>query len=152
MRRPNDHMIENYHFIRQPYGCWTWLLARRNGYGVVSVSGRQWTAHRWAYLLSKGPIPKGLLVCHSCDNPACVNPEHLWLGTQLANRRDAVRKNRQACGERQGKAKLTDAEVLFCREHAGIPVKYLAEFFKVCESTIYQVLSRQIWKHLRKGR
>jgi hypothetical protein len=74
-------------------GCWVWKRARnRDGYGVY----RHRKAHRYAYEQAKGPIPAGLLVCHSCDNPPCVNPDHLWLGTVKQNAVDAARKGRFA--------------------------------------------------------
>ena len=75
--------------------CWPWRGRRlRSGYGRLVLRGRQIAAHRIAYELSNGPVPTGLLVCHSCDNPPCCNPLHLWIGTHQDNMDDMMAKGR----------------------------------------------------------
>ncbi len=75
--------------------CWVWTAHRsRRGYGTFDVEGASQQAHRVAWALSHGPIPHGMLVCHHCDNPSCVRPEHLFLGTALDNSRDRIAKGR----------------------------------------------------------
>ena len=85
-------------------GCWLWAgRLNEHGYGTTTVTHRtgvyrSWYAHRVAWLLHRGPIPKGLCVLHRCDNRACVNPDHLWLGTRRDNQRDMVKKGRSMEG------------------------------------------------------
>ena len=77
--------------------CWTWMARRqpRGGYGQFQLDGRTRSAHRVAWTLTNGPIPDGLCVLHRCDNPPCVNPEHLWLGTKAENNQDMTEKGRR---------------------------------------------------------
>lgn len=78
----------------QPNGCIAWTGYTNGGYGQLMVGGRTYRAHRLAWELEHGPIPDGLLVCHTCDNPSCCNVDHLFLGTDLDNNRDKERKRR----------------------------------------------------------
>lgn len=87
----------------QPNGCWLWHGGKtKAGYGQVYVAGKNRRVHRAVYEAMVGPIPPGLFLCHHCDRPACVNPEHLYIGTPLDNSRDRVRRSRSACGECNG--------------------------------------------------
>ncbi len=99
-------------------GCWNWLMCKNNrGYGATKYKGKRWLAHRLSYTLYKGKIPKGLLVCHTCDNPSCVNPNHLWFGTDQDNSDDKIKKGRdnKAKGENHCRCKLSDQEVFEIR-------------------------------------
>lgn len=94
--------------------CWPWMATKNGvGYGKFTLGvNNKVLAHRYSYEAANGPIPDGVLVCHKCDNPQCVNPAHLFLGTHKDNMEDAVRKGRQARGARLPQTKLTDAQVL----------------------------------------
>jgi hypothetical protein len=151
-----------------PDSCWLWRAGRTpEGYGKHKVNGRAWRAHRLVWVLVNGPIPAGMEVCHDCpggDNPSCVNPAHLWLGTRLQNAGDMVAKGRSARGDRHrtrlypernhrgelhGSARLTQAQVDEIRA-LHRPGEYgsrrLSRRFGVSMSTIHRILSRQSWK------
>lgn len=92
-----------------PSGCWLWTLScGHHGYGQLAVDHRHRQAHRVAWELTHGPIPAGQCVCHRCDTPPCVNPDHLFLGTQADNIRDAVAKGRLVFAKHL--RKLTDVQ------------------------------------------
>lgn len=79
----------------EPSECWEWKGAKgTGGYGIFSANGKAYRAHRFSYELHVGPIPKGMYICHQCDNPCCCNPAHLFAGTPTDNNRDRSRKGR----------------------------------------------------------
>lgn len=121
-------------------GCWEWSGSRHpTGYGFVGI-GRQKVdyAHRISWVLANGEIPDGMFVCHSCDNPPCLNPAHLFLGTVEDNNRDMFVKRRHAYGERNGHAMLSDSDVEKIRAdlNAGVSPAVLAERWSVGASYI----------------
>ena len=134
-------------------GCWIWTGCRAgNGYGALKVNQRQYGAHQYAYLLFRGPLSDGAMVCHHCDNPLCVNPQHLFLGTALDNVRDMFSKGRQPI--RRGSAacsKLNESQVLEIRDLAGRPgikTAELAKRFGVKPATIRAVIRKRNWRHI----
>lgn len=139
--------------------CWLWTGGKKSkaGYGQIGMGGKgapQQLAHRFSYELHNGPITDGRLVMHSCDNPRCVNPDHLSLGTYSENTQDAVQKGRWKsipplhCGEWQHNSKLTADDVRLIRDNQDISSKELAMRFGVNLSSIQKVRSRKTWKHI----
>lgn len=129
-------------------GCHEWTSCiMPNGYGQMHYKGKTAYAHRVAYEIYKGEIPENLFVMHSCDNRKCVNPDHLSLGTFDDNMIDMVKKSRQASGERNSHAKLTNEQVLKIREIAK-PHNAIAKEFNVSRTTVSEIKARKIWKHI----
>jgi hypothetical protein len=134
-------------------GCWLWTGgAHPNGYG--GTSGGKELAHRASWRLFRGPIPKGLHVLHRCDVRLCVNPAHLFLGTQADNLRDCREKGRARFpgvrGERNTRSRLTAESVKSIRELAAIGTRQvaLAREFGVTRNAIAHVVSRKTWTHI----
>lgn len=132
-------------------GCSLWLGAVTNrGYGKMSVAGCPQLAHRIAYREYNGPIPIGLNVLHRCDTPSCINPDHLFLGTQKDNMADCARKNRHGLGERNSIAVLTEEAVREIRQQvvSGSTDRQIAVKFGVHPRTIRDVRTKETWKHI----
>lgn len=135
-------------------GCWLWTSAiGSRGYGVFWVGGgKSRFAHRISWELANGvAVPDGMVVMHSCDRPACVNPSHLSTGTNKDNSEDAVRKLRHAFGERnKGGGKLTDQQVLEMKrlQADGYGCSRLSRMFNVSTQTAKAIKRGRIWKHI----
>ena len=133
-------------------GCWQWSgRLSPSGYGRFMTQGKGVTASRYFYEILVGPIPEGLFVCHKCDNRACVNPEHLFLGTQKDNIQDCIKKGRHrpTRGVDRPAAKLTEDDV---RKIRAIYRKgegpYLAWQFGVSRGVITNIVARKAWRHV----
>lgn len=132
-------------------GCWLWTASvDSSGYGHFGIaSSRPTKAHRIAYRLFKGDIPRGLFVCHKCDVPSCVNPDHLFLGTPADNTSDRDQKKRTAVGRRNGKSKLTDEIVISIRALSkSFSERQIARLIGIHRSTVNAVLSGRTWSHV----
>ncbi len=155
---PVEKRLAKY-IIKDPEtGCWNWISATvSKGYGVLSVNGKMQYVHRLVWEREHGPIPNGMQVCHSCDNPRCCNPEHLFLGTRSDNMLDMVNKGRdrnfrtmplRRKGEDHPQAKLTWAIVREIRDkHASGNYTYrkLAEEYRLGTGYISDILRRRRW-------
>lgn len=124
-------------------GCWIWTGATLSagGYGSIRVDKKSTRAHRLAYELTRGPIPPNTLLRHTCDNPKCVNPDHLLLGTHRENTKDAIERGQHQVGERSVLSILSTEAVTTIRAaiSAGVPGRYLAKQFGVSESLISKI-------------
>lgn len=136
--------------------CWLWTGTRKaHGYGVIRIDNKVWRAHRLSWTLFGGEIPSDKDVLHRCDTPRCVNPDHLFLGTQADNMRDMQQKGRKAIGnanpakgEKHGRAKLTAgqvAEIRHAYEHGATQTR-LASIYGVSHTAISDIIRRKNWK------
>lgn len=151
--------------------CWIWRGATQyKGYGVIGRGGRGMgneSAHRYSYMIHVGEIPKGMCVCHRCDTPACVNPFHLFLGTNADNSSDMVRKGRHYMtvdpsrirrgfkmkpsaiqrGSQQSAAKLSEGDIPIIRK-LNLPQREIASIYGVDQALIQRIRSRKSWAHI----
>lgn len=132
--------------------CWLWKGRRdANGYGVIDINHRPQLAHRVAYFLAKPNADQSLMVCHSCDNPPCCNPAHLWLGTQADNTADMDSKGRRRVGTRRGeasnKAKLTAAQALDIFRSSDNSV-VLGARYGISKTAVQYIKRGKNWAHV----
>ena len=155
---PSNTRIRFWERVERTDNCWEWVGARNlSGYGHLWIAGGNISAHRISWLLHYGSIPSGMLICHHCDNPGCVNPQHLFLGTQKENLADRERKgrtpkgdrssrrlhlDRYPTGERHYKAKFSIDEVLSIKQAVanGSCQRKLARQYEVHKDTIWRVV------------
>lgn len=139
--------------VNKTDGCWEWTAGKTHGYGTMLGYGKLVRSNRLSWELHFGPIPEGMQVCHHCDNRGCVNPAHLFLGTNQDNVNDMVAKGRNRCGDVRGEdhplSKLTEANVLEIRERSGSESQTkLAREYGVSQSLISVVIRREAWTHI----
>lgn len=135
-------------------GCWIWKGPKdQDLYGIIGGyphQGKNIRATHASWLIHRGPIPEGKRLCHTCDHPPCVNPEHLFLGTDAENQADAARKGRKLRGERNNMAKLVTWQVLEIRAKASEGSSYAAisRIYGVTPEAISLIVKRRNWKHI----
>jgi hypothetical protein len=143
--------------LAHPDRCWLWTASvGSHGYGMFQSDTGLITAPRYAWTITYGPVPDGLFVLHTCDVRRCVNPHHLWLGTQADNVHDCMRKGRWVsnAGCRRGAdfhtAKLTEADVVEIRRAhaAGSTYKVIAAMYGIDRTNVGCIVRRQTWKHV----
>lgn len=154
MNRKGAHLDPDYFwsFVDASSGCWLWNGHKNTGgYGHISVNGKLVLAHRHAWTLMNGAIPDGKYCLHHCDTPACVNPDHLYLGTYKDNARDREQRGRgnHYTGEQHGAAKLTREQVdqILSRHSAGERQAALAREFNVNYRTVHAIVRGTTWRN-----
>lgn len=146
-RKPGYESLEDafwHHVEPAPWdSCWEWVGARATfGYGTMGYSNRQWLAHRASWIIHFGPIPDGMEVCHTCDNPSCVNPYHLFLGSHLDNMRDMATKGRHPMMGR-----ITEEDVREIRRLAegGMSQQKIAKHYGIVQQQVSRIVRRERW-------
>lgn len=152
--------IDRFHesYIPEPNsGCWLWLGTIRgsNEYGAIKVDGKTVAAHRFSWTIHNGEIPDCLLVLHRCDTPACVNPNHLFLGNHADNQHDKMAKGRigdvgtktPLLGRMNARAKLTDEIVLSIRGDARSQ-REIASAHGISQCLVHNIKARKTWRHI----
>jgi hypothetical protein len=140
--------------VRKAETCWFWTAATKaNGYGTIGRGGRgkgMEYAHRVSWEIHNGPVPKGLMVLHKCDVRACVNPDHLFLGTCDDNLKDCAAKGRMHPGEKNAGHKLKEQDVRLVRQLAasGIVHRLIAQAFGISRGQVGRIVDRTKWRHV----
>lgn len=130
-------------------GCWLWIAhCDKDGYGILPGNHASIRAHRFSFIHHHGPIDDGMVICHKCDNPGCVNPDHLFAGTTKDNCHDMLSKGRDMMvGSKNNKAKLSESDVVKIRD-SNLSSESLAREFNVSKSTIKRIKNRTQWRHV----
>lgn len=142
-------------FVKRESGCWEWIGSKgKHGYGVMVVDGKSLRANRLAFKVYNKPLSEEQLACHHCDNPSCVNPDHLYAGTGLTNAYDRISRGRSAShvGELNELSKLTDDAVIYIRNawrKERVRQSDLAQMFDVSPSLISKVVNHHVWGHVK---
>ena len=142
-----DDSVRFWSKVKKGDGCWEWLAGKDNkGYGRFHLNGKSTIAHRTALKFSGVDIPDDMFACHKCDNPACVNPDHIFIGTCADNLRDMAEKGRSTHGEKNPNAKLCLNDVLLIRDLCKTQAQtVIAEWFGISSATVSCIHRRKRW-------
>lgn len=138
-------------YVIKSDACWIWNgYKNQRGYGYIKVIGKFIQTHRMSWVMHYGDIPEGLCVLHKCDNPSCVRPDHLFIGTFHDNTLDAMKKGRICKGEQVGISKLKEWQVLKIRSLylEGISITNIAKRFAMSRAETSKIIHRNVWKHI----
>lgn len=134
-------------------GCWNWTGHKNScGYGSITISGKSILAHRVSYQVFVEEIKEGYVICHKCDNPSCINPDHLFQGTLQDNQKDSFRKGRNPYFVRRGNnhrfSKLKESDIPVIREQLclGVSPTKIAKVYGVDDTTIFSIKNRKTWR------
>jgi hypothetical protein len=151
--------LENAIKINPENGCHEWQLALSVGYGTISIKNRSYRAHRIAWsVYNEREIPEGMVIMHTCDNPKCINPEHLQLGTVADNNLDKKNKGRQSkigrkfnppSGTLNGRAKLNEDTIRLIRAEVGLNQRELADKYGITSAVMNKIVNFKLWKHVK---
>ena len=132
--------------------CWEWTASTWNGYGRFKVGDNMFSAHRLAYSFVYGPIPDGMYVCHHCDNPCCVKPNHLFLGTNSDNQLDSAAKGRKPDrrGQKHPLSRLVENDVHEIRRlcSLGVKQKLIGKMWKISQQHVSEIVNQIKWGHI----
>lgn len=130
---------------------WKWKGSKDGcGYGRIKINGKYHSAHRVSYIIFNGEIPEGMSVLHSCDNPGCVNPKHLHLGTQADNMREMAERGRSQRGENHNNSKLTNKQVIDIRKkyELGLSQTVIGKEYNISNRYVSMIVNKKRWKHI----
>lgn len=151
---PERHQRLFWEKVDKSCECWNWIGGKfSNGYGMVRYNRKNFSAHRLSYAMAYGEVPSGKIVCHKCDNPSCVNPSHLFVGTYRDNIQDMIRKGRKAnsSGEANGQAKLTEGQVKEIKiryAEGNVSHNELAKEYNVSSALIGLITQGKVWANV----
>jgi len=151
-RKPNT-IDKFWQRVAKTESCWLWkgTVNKYNGRGMFKLNDKYYQVHRLSYELKFGAIPDGILICHKCDIPLCVNPDHLFPGTQQDNINDCVSKKRNAFGYKNWNTKLTEEKVRIIRKtdfSAHGSQAMMARLMGISQTALQYVLNRKNWSHI----
>jgi hypothetical protein len=141
--------------VNKTDNCWMWTgCVDKDGYGQITIQYKSYKAHRISWQMHCSEIPKGLIVCHHCDVPQCVNPDHLFLGTVKDNADDMMNKGRQLKGDRNHNAILDDNKVIEIKRliaQGKFSLREIGDIFGVTTASIWQIKDGRSWRHLNEN-